>query len=50
MTTLEQYINLNFGVTGEDLSNMASLFETDSLEKGDFYIKSGEDCDKLSFV
>jgi len=50
MTPLAQYIHLNFGVTGEELSKIASLFEPDSLKKGDYYIRSGDDCDKLSFV
>ena len=50
MTPLEQYINFNFGVAGEELANIASLFTPDSLKKGDFYVKSGEDCNKLSFV
>jgi len=50
MTSLEQYIHFNFGVTGKELSMIASLFKPDSLKKGDFYIKNGENCDKLSFV
>lgn len=50
MTELEQYINLNFGVTGEELSQIASLFEPEKLKKGDFYIKSGAACNKLSFI
>ncbi|PZR07140.1 MAG: cyclic nucleotide-binding protein [Flavobacterium psychrophilum] len=50
MTQLEQYINLNFTVTGEEVSKIASLFQPDTLRKGDFYIKNGEACDKLSFV
>lgn len=50
MTELEQYINLNFGVAGEELAKIASLFEPGVISKGSFYIKSGEACDKLSFV
>lgn len=50
MTELEQYVNLNFGVTGQELSNIASLFEPEVVGKGEFYIKSGAACDKLSFV
>lgn len=50
MTPLEQYINSNFGVEGEELSKIATLFEPDLVRKGDFYIKAGEACDKLSFV
>ncbi len=50
MTQLEQYINSNFTVTGEEVSKIASMFQPDTLRKGDFYIKNGEACDKLSFV
>jgi CRP-like cAMP-binding protein len=50
MTELEQYINVNFSVAGEELSIIASLFETEVLRKGEFYIKSGAACNKLSFV
>ncbi|MGF1925771.1 MAG: Crp/Fnr family transcriptional regulator [Bacteroidia bacterium] len=50
MTALEQYINLNFGVSGDELANIALLFEPEVLNKGDFYIRMGEKCDKLSFV
>ncbi len=50
MTQLEQYINSNFSVTDEEVSKIASLFQPDTLRKGDFYTKSGEACDKLSFV
>lgn len=50
MTELEQYINFNFGVEDEELANIASLFEPEVVRKGDFYIKSGAACNKLSFV
>lgn len=50
MTQLEQYINYNFGVSGQELSGIASLFKPEILSKGSFYVQSGSDCDKLSFV
>ena len=50
MTQLEQYINSNFTVTDQEGSKIAAMFHPDTLRKGDFYIKSGEACDKLSFV
>ena len=50
MTQLEEYINLNFGVSGEELDNIAALFKPKVVSKGEFYIKSGAACDKLSFV
>jgi len=39
MTELEHYINLNFGVSGGELTKIASLFKPEKLNKGDFYIK-----------
>ncbi|GAB3890123.1 hypothetical protein GCM10028803_00600 [Larkinella knui] len=50
MTELEQYIHFNFGVADDELTKIASLFEPEVISKGDFYIKSGAACDKLSFV
>jgi CRP/FNR family transcriptional regulator, anaerobic regulatory protein len=50
MTQLEQYIHSNFTVTNEEVSKIASMFQPDTIRKGDFYIKTGESCDKLSFV
>jgi len=50
MTELEQYINSYFGVTGEEMSTIASLFKQATLKKGDFYIHSGTPCEKLCFI
>lgn len=50
MTELEQYINFNFDVKGEELAMIAGMFEPEMVRKGDFYIKSGAACNKLSFV
>jgi len=50
MTQLEQYITLNFGVSGDELSKIASLFTPETLRKGEFFILCGSNCDKLSFV
>lgn len=49
MTELEIYINSYFGVTREDLSAIGSLFKLTNLQKGDYFLKSGRTCDKLSF-
>ncbi|MEJ0057662.1 MAG: hypothetical protein WDN75_19660 [Bacteroidota bacterium] len=50
MTELEQYVHSYFGVTEEEMSKIASLFKPSVLKKGDFYLKSGTSCDKLSFI
>jgi len=50
MTQLEQYINSCFGVTGEEMSRIASLFKPEVLSKGDYFSHSGIPCDKLCFI
>lgn len=51
MTELEQYIKSYFGVVDADaLKTIVSLFEMTTIKKGDFLLKSGKRCDKLSFV
>lgn len=50
MTELEQYIHAYFGVTEADMTEIASLFKPTVLRKGDFYVKTGKPCDKLSFI
>lgn len=50
MTALEQYIKSYFGISAEDLSVVASLFKPTSLKKGDYFLKTGHHCDKLSFI
>ena len=51
MTALEQYIKSYFGVaTADDLHEIASLFKETKIKKGEFLLKSGKRCDKLSFV
>jgi CRP-like cAMP-binding protein len=51
MTELEHYIKSYFGVVqAEDLRNIGSLFTLTTIKKGDFLLKAGKRCDKLSFV
>jgi CRP-like cAMP-binding protein len=50
MTELEKYINSYFGVDQEDLLQISSLFKPQTLKKGDFYLRTGRYCEKLSFM
>lgn len=50
MTALENYIRLYFGVSNDNLKKVVSLFVRDELKKDDFYIKTGQYCNKLSFI
>lgn len=51
MTKLEAYIKSYFGiVTTHDLNTIVSFFKPITIKKGDFLLKSGKRCDRLSFV
>ena len=51
MTELEQYIKSYFGVIQtNELNSISSLFHLTSLKKGDYLLKAGKRCDKLSFI
>lgn len=48
---LEQYIKSYFGVVhDDDLSTIVSLFQLETIKKGDFLLQAGKRCDQLSFV
>ena len=50
MTELENYIKSYFGITNQNLDKITSLFKESELKKGEYYTKSGQYCEKLSFV
>lgn len=51
MTELEQNIQNYFGIISpESLQIISTLFEFETIKKGDFYLKTGKNCDKLSFI
>jgi len=51
MTELENSIKSYFGViTPEDLKAITSCFEPETLKKGDYFLRTGKQCDRLSFV
>jgi CRP-like cAMP-binding protein len=49
MTELEQYLRSYMSVPDKDMSTLVSYFHPTTLEKGDFFLKAGKVCDKLSF-
>ncbi|GGB18067.1 Crp/Fnr family transcriptional regulator [Puia dinghuensis] len=49
MTELEQYLRGYMGVSDEDMQALVSAFYPETLEKGDFFLRSGRVCEKLSF-
>ena len=49
MTELQQYLRSYMGVAEEDMDALTGYFHPTVLEKGDFFLKAGRVCDKLSF-
>src|SRR5258708_3351942 len=49
MTELEQYLHYYMGIAEEDMKAIISYFREDTLTKGDFFLKEGRVCEKLSF-
>lgn len=50
MTELEKYIQSYFGISQEDLAQVGALFKRQTIKKGDYFLKTGRVCDKLSFI
>lgn len=50
MTELQKYITSYFGITNQNMDKITSLFTESELKKGEFFTKSGQYCEKLSFV
>jgi CRP-like cAMP-binding protein len=49
MTELEPYLRSYMGVPEEDMHTLVSYFHPATLEKGEYFLKQGRICDKLSF-
>ncbi|MCU4165066.1 Crp/Fnr family transcriptional regulator [Carboxylicivirga caseinilyticus] len=50
MKDLQKYITTYFGISEDDMQKVAALFKETELKKGDYFLKIGQYCDKLSFV
>lgn len=50
MTELEKYIHNYFGVKKDDLPKISSFFKPVTLKKGDYFLKTGKQSDRLGFV
>jgi len=50
MTELEKYIHTYFGVSKDDLTKISSFFKPMTLKKGDYFLKTGRQSDRLGFV
>jgi CRP-like cAMP-binding protein len=49
MTELAKYLRSYMSVNDEDMEVITSYFYPAALEKGDYFLKAGKVCDKLSF-
>jgi CRP/FNR family transcriptional regulator, anaerobic regulatory protein len=50
MTKLEKYIKTYFGVTNDDLTKISAFFKSVTLKKGDYFLKTGRQSNRLGFV
>ncbi len=50
MTDLENYIHHYFSISPDDCRKVSGLFRIETLEKGDYFLRSGKLCNKLSFI
>jgi CRP-like cAMP-binding protein len=50
MSELENYIHHYFSIGLDDCKKVSSLFKTETIEKGGYFLKSGKYCNKLSFI
>tara|TARA_R110000796_G_scaffold81498_3_gene179534 strand:- start:2887 stop:3465 length:579 start_codon:yes stop_codon:yes gene_type:complete len=50
MTELEKYIQTYFEVNQDDLSKISAFFKPMTLKKGDHFLKTGRNSDRLGFV
>ena len=49
MTDLETYLRSYMGISDEDMGTLVSYFHLTELKKGEYFLKAGRICDKLSF-
>ena len=50
MEDLQVYIRNYFGIPKDRLEEVARLFEMEKIQKAGFFIKAGQQCNKLSFI
>jgi CRP-like cAMP-binding protein len=50
MTELEKYIQSYFGVSNDDLAKISSFFKPMTLKKGEYFLKTGRNSNRLGFL
>jgi CRP-like cAMP-binding protein len=50
MTELEYYLQTFFAFDQAELGTVAAFFKPETVRKGEYYLKTGKACNKLSFI
>jgi CRP-like cAMP-binding protein len=50
MTELENYIHHHFSIATDDCQKVSALFKSETINKGDYFLRSGKQCNKFSFI
>lgn len=50
MTELEHYLHTYFDFDQGELATVAAFFKPEIIRKGDYYLKTGRQCNRLSFI
>lgn len=50
MTDFETYLHLHFSINADDVKKIAASFKPETIKKGDYFLRSGAYCNKLSFI
>lgn len=50
MTAFETYLHQYFEISPEDCQKMAAVFKPETIKKGEYFLRSGAVCNRLSFI
>ena len=50
MTGFENYIHHYFNISPDDCKIVSGSFRVENIKKGDYFLRSGEHCTRLSFI
>ncbi len=50
MNDLQKYLNSYFGISDEEMDRLATLFIKSEVDKGKYFVKAQQYCNRLSFI
>jgi len=50
MTDFEKYLHFQFNISSNDCKKIAASFKAETIKKGDYFLRSGSRCNKLSYI